>query len=251
MADFDDPVRPLKILIVDDSAPTRKMMRRVLEGAGHSCDEAEDGADALTQYWSSIQDHTGVGDDDKNQGAEGAAYHSRRLSLSSVASPNVAIMVQPLNSGSNTDIVDGAFGGNKNSTGGYVMCSRSEKSPLFVGNELMSIPTRSTYDVILMDFIMPNMDGPTATRELRRLGYEGLIVGVTGNALPTDIDHFLAHGASKVLLKPLRMDEFKAATKEGESITIIHISSCHISPYLVDSTWTPLYSVGLVLRCFA
>jgi CheY-like chemotaxis protein len=62
-----------------------------------------------------------------------------------------------------------------------------------------------------MDFVMPNMDGPTATKELRRLGYEGLILGVTGNALPTDIDHFLAHGASKVLLKPFRIKEFNEA----------------------------------------
>ena len=37
------------------------------------------------------------------------------------------------------------------------------------------------YDAILMDFIMPNMDGPTATKHLRSMGYTGLIFGVTGN----------------------------------------------------------------------
>jgi two-component system, sensor histidine kinase len=37
------------------------------------------------------------------------------------------------------------------------------------------------FDAILMDFIMPNMDGPTATKEIRALGYTSPIFGVTGN----------------------------------------------------------------------
>jgi CheY-like chemotaxis protein len=37
------------------------------------------------------------------------------------------------------------------------------------------------FDAILMDFIMPNMDGPTATKEIRALGYTAPIFGVTGN----------------------------------------------------------------------
>ena len=58
------------------------------------------------------------------------------------------------------------------------------------------------YDVILMDFVMPNMDGPTATKMIRDLGYSGLIFGVTGNALDSDINYFLDHGADRVLTKP-------------------------------------------------
>lgn len=36
------------------------------------------------------------------------------------------------------------------------------------------------FDVILMDFIMPNMDGPTATEEIRAMGYTAPIFGLTG-----------------------------------------------------------------------
>ena len=39
---------------------------------------------------------------------------------------------------------------------------------------------------------MPNMDGPTATREIRASGYTAPIFGVTGNGLSTDIEYFMA-----------------------------------------------------------
>ena len=59
------------------------------------------------------------------------------------------------------------------------------------------------YDIITMDFQMPVMDGITATREIRGLGYIGVIVGVTGNALQEDIDAFVRNGANTVLKKPI------------------------------------------------
>ena len=70
----------------------------------------------------------------------------------------------------------------------------------------LSIETKRPYDLILMDFIMPNMDGPTATKIIRdELGFTGTIVGLTGNALQSDINTFLLHGAEKVLVKPVTL----------------------------------------------
>jgi len=63
---------------------------------------------------------------------------------------------------------------------------------------------------ILMDFEMPVMDGPTATKRIRELGCNCFIVGVTGNLLPQDIDHFRAHGANAVLAKPLNVEVFES-----------------------------------------
>lgn len=40
-------------------------------------------------------------------------------------------------------------------------------------------------DIILMDFNMPNMDGPTAAERIRELGYSGCILGVTGSGKST------------------------------------------------------------------
>jgi CheY-like chemotaxis protein len=84
------------------------------------------------------------------------------------------------------------------------------------GVEAVSVVTscmdrREVIDVILMDFSMPHMDGPTATRHIRALGYNGLVLGVTGNTLPADIDMFIQNGADQVFGKPLdvkALDEF-------------------------------------------
>ena len=40
--------------------------------------------------------------------------------------------------------------------------------------------TGRTYDVILMDFVMPVMDGPSATRAIRSLDIRTPIFGLTG-----------------------------------------------------------------------
>jgi CheY-like chemotaxis protein len=64
------------------------------------------------------------------------------------------------------------------------------------------------YDVIMMDFVMPVMNGPDCVRELRRQGFPGLIIGVTGNSLESDIAVFLAAGVNKVMIKPLDAAKF-------------------------------------------
>ena len=58
-------------------------------------------------------------------------------------------------------------------------------------------------DVILMDFVMPQLNGPDAVREIRNMGYTGVVIGVTGNAQQEDIDVFLYHGSDRVISKPV------------------------------------------------
>ena len=64
-----------------------------------------------------------------------------------------------------------------------------------------------------MDFVMTNMDEPTATREIRASGYTAPIFGVTGNGLSTDIEYFMANGVDNVLLKPLNLTDFYCVLK--------------------------------------
>lgn len=54
------------------------------------------------------------------------------------------------------------------------------------------------------------MNGPTATKELRRRGVMIPIIGVTGNVLEADRDFFFEHGANAVLHKPLHIADLEA-----------------------------------------
>ena len=61
---------------------------------------------------------------------------------------------------------------------------------------------------------MPNMNGPEAVKLIRELGFRGLIIGVTGNMLPEDIEDFKSHGANRVIGKPLSVQILKQIISE-------------------------------------
>jgi CheY-like chemotaxis protein len=67
-------------------------------------------------------------------------------------------------------------------------------------------PNHVPVDTILMDFEMPLLTGPEATKEIRQMGFKGTILGVTGNVLSEDVDFFKEQGADDVLGKPISMD---------------------------------------------
>ena len=76
--------------------------------------------------------------------------------------------------------------------------------------------SQAGYAAIIMDSVMPRCDGPTATRELRRLGYPGAIFALTGNAVDNDVDYFLRCGCDKLFFKPLDVDLFHQAMVDLE-----------------------------------
>ena len=63
------------------------------------------------------------------------------------------------------------------------------------------------YDVIIMDILMPVMDGIEATTEIRALGFKGPIIGVTASIFPADENDMMKAGATTVLIKPFRTQE--------------------------------------------
>mmetsp|Transcript_15709 Transcript_15709/g.26187 ORF Transcript_15709/g.26187 Transcript_15709/m.26187 type:complete len:916 (+) Transcript_15709:167-2914(+) len=78
------------------------------------------------------------------------------------------------------------------------------------------------FDLIIMDFEMPVMNGPDATKTLREAGHTLPIIGVTGNVLPEDKRHFIACGADWVLPKPLSIPALLSAYA---SVVLVHKES--------------------------
>ena len=55
------------------------------------------------------------------------------------------------------------------------------------------------------------MDGNAASREIRGRGFNGIILGVTGNAVAEDVRNFELAGSDMVVIKPFDAKKFDEA----------------------------------------
>ncbi len=86
------------------------------------------------------------------------------------------------------------------------------------GREAVEAITRTTYDIVLMDCEMPEMDGYEATREIRRREEGALnhlpIMALTGHASDEDAQKCRQAGMDKVVTKPLTLPALRAGLQE-------------------------------------
>lgn len=78
--------------------------------------------------------------------------------------------------------------------------------------EVFADSPEGTFDVILMDIMMPQMNGYEATRAIRNLadrpdGRTIPIIAMTANAFAEDVQASMDAGMNAHLAKPLQMDE--------------------------------------------
>jgi PAS domain S-box-containing protein len=83
------------------------------------------------------------------------------------------------------------------------------------GYETIQAMLRQTYDVVLMDIQMPEMDGVEATAKIREQFGENRpwIIALTANALEGDRERYMGVGMDDYVSKPIRVDELEKALR--------------------------------------
>jgi len=81
------------------------------------------------------------------------------------------------------------------------------------GAEAVAMCTAKQYTLVLMDNLMPRMNGIDATVAIRRIDSLAKrschIFGMTGNEISDELADFQRAGCNEVLVKPLRLDRIK------------------------------------------
>ncbi|WP_294540346.1 amino acid permease [uncultured Rhodoblastus sp.] len=86
------------------------------------------------------------------------------------------------------------------------------------GLEAVSAVRERPYDLVLMDVMMPELDGVSATRQIRALpGAQGRIpiIGLTANVSEEDHAAFRAAGMDRVITKPVRYQQLEELLSAG------------------------------------
>jgi PAS domain S-box-containing protein len=78
------------------------------------------------------------------------------------------------------------------------------------GEKALDLATRQPYDIILMDVMMPVMDGLEATKRLRAAGYTRPIIALTAHAMKEEVEKSFAAGCDGHLSKPVDIKELLA-----------------------------------------
>jgi two-component system, sensor histidine kinase and response regulator len=89
------------------------------------------------------------------------------------------------------------------------------------GKEALDAVTRKTYDIVLMDCMMPEMDGYEATKKIRELECRNVnnrqrlhIIAMTANAMMGDREKCMAAGMDDYVSKPVQLADLRRSIEK-------------------------------------
>lgn len=97
------------------------------------------------------------------------------------------------------------------------------KHEVFIANnglEAVEQFKKASFDVILMDIMMPVMDGLEATQKIRGIELENKIekrtpiIAITANTMDNDRDKCISYGMDEFMAKPFDMDKLNSIFKQ-------------------------------------
>jgi PAS domain S-box-containing protein len=99
----------------------------------------------------------------------------------------------------------------------------------FNGIEVLEALKHQTYDIILMDVQMPEMDGEQATMQIRNQlpeSQQPRIIAVTANAMKSDLDRYVSNGMDDYLVKPFKIEDLVRILIESYSHSVEFGKTC-------------------------
>ncbi len=70
------------------------------------------------------------------------------------------------------------------------------------GEEALELFRKGNYDMVILDYYMPKMNGAKVAEEIRKSNTVIPILGITSD--DEDIEKLISHGFNEVIIKPLR-----------------------------------------------
>jgi len=75
------------------------------------------------------------------------------------------------------------------------------------GSEALEDIKTETYDLMLMDIVMPRMNGVEVLKQLKEIDSSVIVIMMTAYTMPDVVEGALREGVYRVLFRPLDMEE--------------------------------------------
>ncbi|MGP0064563.1 MAG: response regulator [Isosphaeraceae bacterium] len=115
------------------------------------------------------------------------------------------------------------------------------------GQEALELLRQREFDLVLMDLMMPVMDGPAATRQIRQeraAGSGPRIVGISADSEPESRELCLSVGMNDFLAKPLEVQELIRVLDEAARQCVLVACRVEFATSILDVTPTAQMAVA-------